>query len=275
MNTAAQEQLNSIANHINNLDQTESDSYNQGDINVVIDILYYMMLNNNFNFDDIFQVTNGLDMECQKNIINNFTLMGTDSPINNFVQNTFFGNNEFNLQFEDVDLVSMQAQTLFPSGLVFSSSNYASIQFDNNFIANATDLAIVMTTAHEFIHLYLGYLYSQGLLTAAYPEYGDIEAAFDAFKEKPTDLNGQALSDEMHSVYDNHFDWITEAVFAYATANSISGATESYCRKLVTGAHPQTDAYQNLNDTEKQAHDNVASNEIGGHQNAKGSKCNN
>jgi hypothetical protein len=275
MNTATQEQLNSIADHINNLDQTESDGYNQGDIDVVIDILYYMMLNGNFNFDDITEVRNGLDKECQKDLITNFTTMSTDSPIHNFVQNTFFGNNEFNLQFEDVNLDSMQAQTLYPNGLVFSSNNYASIQFDNNFLENATDLAIVMTAAHEFIHLYLAYLYSQGLLTAAYPQYGDLEDALDAFKENPNIANGETLSNEMHSVYDDHLDSITNAVFAYATANNISGATESYCRKLVTGAHPQTDAYQNLNDTEKQDHDNVASDEINGHQNSKGSKCNN
>jgi hypothetical protein len=132
-----------------------------------------------------------------------------------------------------------------------------------------------MTAAHEFIHLYLAYLYSQGLLTAAYPQYGDLEDALDAFKENPNIANGETLSNEMHSVYDDHLDSITNAVFAYATANNISGATESYCRKLVTGAHPQTDAYQNLNDTEKQDHDNVASDEINGHQNSKGSKCNN
>lgn len=112
-------------------------------------------------------------------------------------------------------------------------------------------------------------------MTAAYSEYGDLEAAFDAFKEFPSISNGQALSNEMHSVYDDHLESITDTVFAYATANNISGATESYCRKFVTGAHPQTDAYQNLNDTEKQVHDDVASNEISGLANSKGSKCNN
>lgn len=158
MNTASQEQLNGIANYLNNAEQIIGGGYNQSDIDFVIDILYYMMLNGNFNFDDIIQVREDLDMECQRDIIVNLTTMSSSSSLITFVQNTFFGNNEYNLQFEDVDLVSMQAQTLYPSGLVFNSGNYATIQFDNNFLSNGTDLAIVMIAAHEFVHLYLAYL---------------------------------------------------------------------------------------------------------------------
>jgi hypothetical protein len=231
----------------------------------------------NFTFDELVQLRNNLNKVCQANQIVSF-VSNTDSPIVNFVPLVFSRNDEYNLAFEDVDIPSdlqANANTILPLGLDFNSSitGGAIIQFDNNYLDNATDLSIVMTAAHEFVHVYLAYLYSEGQLLIAYPEYTDLNTAFSAYQNDSSAENGGLLGDAMHYVYDDFLDWITQSVFTYATNNNIEGATEEYCNKLVIGSHENTDAFQNLNTTNQNAYSIIAINEQDGTAPAKGTKC--
>lgn len=58
MNTATQEQLDAIANYINNLEQTERYGYNQGDIDFVVAAIMALVNGEIDNFENYFNPTN-------------------------------------------------------------------------------------------------------------------------------------------------------------------------------------------------------------------------
>ncbi|RKE98558.1 hypothetical protein [Ichthyenterobacterium magnum] len=145
----------------------------------------------------VFEFYPNMDKDCQRNIINSF-IANTDSPLVNFIRNTFLGNNQYNLAYEDIDLPLVEgeipnANTVLPSGLNFNSASAVNIQFDNGYLDNATNLSIVMTAAHEFVHDYLAYLYAEGLLLTTYPQYTDLNTAFLAFQNDSNADNGRLL----------------------------------------------------------------------------------
>lgn len=216
-----------------------------------------------------------LDNICQENKINDF-ITSTDSPLTNFVRNVFLGNNQYNLAYEDKNLPTQLdafANTVFPAGLNFNSNSAANIQYDNNYLINASDLSVIMTTAHEYVHVYLAYLYSNGTLLQNYPDYNNLNNAFISFQNNSNPTTAELLAEEMHNVYDDFLDWITESVFQYATDNNIEGATEEYCNKLVIGSHQYTDAFQNLNGTNQSEYSIIATNEEAGNEQANGTNC--
>ena len=229
----------------------------------------------NFTFDELVQLYDNLDKVCQGKQIESF-IRNTDSPIVNFILDTFSGNANYNFSMEDVDLpiaLDANANTIFPAGLNFNSNSAVIIQFDNSYLDSATDLSIVITAAHEFVHAHLAYLYSEGQLLTDYPQYTDLNTAFSAFQNNSNETTGELLGDAMHDVYDDFLDWITQSVYTYATDNNIEGATQEYCSKLVIGSHQYTDAFQDLDETEQNAYSIISVNEKDGTTQAKGTNC--
>jgi hypothetical protein len=194
----------------------------------------------------------------------------------NFIKNTFVGNDSFNLSFEDIDLpnnIDANANTSLPLNLNFNESTAAIISLDNSYLDNATDLSVVMTVTHEYIHVMLTYFYTQGTLLSNYPTYDNLNEAFETFENTPSNYTGEILAEEMHAVYDDFLNEIIDAVYNYAIDNDITEATESYCRKLVIGAHQETNTFQNLDVNEQNEYSIIAVNESEGNENSKGNNC--
>lgn len=216
-----------------------------------------------------------MDKECQSNQIQNFTT-NTDNSIVEFIRNTFVGNDNLNLSFEDVDIPTSfgaNANTTLPNNLSFNENTAAIISFDNAYLDSATDLSIVMSTTHEYIHIWLAYLYSQGTLLNNYPTYTSLNSAFQAFQNDSSLINAENLANEMHNVYDDFLNIIIDAVFNYVSDNNISDADYEYCEKLVIGAHQNTNAFQSLSIEEQNEYSTITVNEEQGNSNAYGNNC--
>jgi hypothetical protein len=216
-----------------------------------------------------------MDKECQASILGNF--MNIDSNIINNVTNIFFGNNDYNLRILDVDLpieLNALASTVPPDGMVLNENTVIDIRFDNSYLENATDLSIALSAAHEFIHVNFIYLFIEGTLLTNYPDYVDMNTAFENFEIDHTPLNAQILQNEMHNVYDDFIDDMSNAVYLFAQATNIENLTLDYSRKFVIGHHQNTDSFQNLTSEEQTEYSTIAQNEQNGDTNAKGSKCN-
>lgn len=193
-----------------------------------------------------------------------------------FIRNTFVGNDNLNLSFEDVDIPTSfgaNANTTLPNNLSFNENTAAIISFDNAYLDSATDLSIVMSTTHEYIHIWLAYLYSQGTLLNNYPTYTSLNSAFQAFQNDSSLINAENLANEMHNVYDDFLNIIIDAVFNYVSDNNISDADYEYCEKLVMGAHQNTNTFQNLTVEEQNEYSTITVNEEQGNTNAYGNNC--
>lgn len=65
----------------------------------------------------------------------------------------------------------------------------------------------------------------------------------------------------MHNVYDDFLDEITDSVFNYATNNNITGVTRDYCKKMVLGAHQDTNTFQSLTPEQQTKYSTIIANE--------------
>lgn len=128
-----------------------------------------------------------------------------------------------------------------------------------------------MVTAHEIIHVYLTYLYTENQLLTVYPNYSNLNEAFLGYENNT--VTPEELALEMHAVYNDFIGLMTASVFDYATKNNITGATEEYCNKLVIGAHEETSTFQSLNETNQTNYSTISTNEQNGTEDAKGSNC--
>ncbi len=238
-------------------------------------VIEALMNNNELEYEKLVQLYNDMDKPCQGSKIQDFTIKSNTS-LTNLITGIFFGNDDYNLQISDIDIpvnIDANANIRLPSLPIFDSDNGIVIEFDNSYLNNATDLSIAMTSAHEFVHAYLVYLYIEGELINYDSSYTQLNSAFSIYYSNQTITNGIALGQAMHNVYDDFLDMITDSVFAYSTNNNIEGAAEEYCRKLVLGAHQYTSTFQALSPTAQTDYSNITVNENEGNENAKGTSC--
>lgn len=227
--------------------------------------------NSTIEDDDLFD---DLDKTCQGNKIKNYTI-STNTSLTNFITGVFFGNSTYNLQLSDIDISSgadLNANTRLPTSAVLDSNNGIVIEFDNSYLDNATNLSIAMTTGHEFVHVYLSYLYIDGELLNYNSNYTDLNNAFSTYYNNQNTTNGEALGEAMHDVYDDFLDMITDSVFAYATNNNIS-VSRDYCEKLVLGAHQYTNAFNGLTPAQQTEYSTITFNEENNNASAQGTSC--
>lgn len=239
-------------------------------------IATYAICNENFKLEDLFQFYNGMTKKCQANKILKFYVY-TNSFITNSIKNNFYGDNNADIEIKNINFdvnLDSNALTVPPVGMVFNQSTAVEIYYDNNYLENATDLSIIMTTSHEFIHAHLIHLFISGNLLNNYPNYVEVNEAFQTFTNTPNESTANTLNNEMHDVYNDFLPEIIDSVFKYANANNIEEATEEYCTKLVLGAHQNTTTFQNLTETQQIEYSTITVNENEGNENSKGETCN-
>lgn len=100
-----------------------------------------------------------------------------------------------------------------------------------------------------------------------------MNVAFENFENNSTELTMEILQSEMHDVYNDFIEDMTNSIYLFAQANNISGATEQYCRKFVIGHHQNTKSFQDLTPEQQTEYSTIAENEQNGNTDAKGSKC--
>ena len=239
------------------------------------DAIEAMINNNELELDFLEQIYLPLDKECQAKVVMDFTA-NVDSQLSNFLVNVFNGNNNFHIEIVDEDFpanITGNAATTPPVGMEFTSETAAIVRFDNEYLDNATDLSVVMTTAHEYLHVYLIYLYSQGQLLSTYPSYIDLNNAFQVFESNPNETTFQELENQSHIIYDDFLGWIQDSVNAYVEKNNLN-ISQEYIEKMVVGSHQYTSTFQNLSNTLQIEYSQIAVNEQNGETNANGSTCN-
>lgn len=215
-----------------------------------------------------------MDKECQQNKI--LKVLNIESEITNRITNAFFGNDEANLLFADVDIpedLDAIAFTFPPENMVLNESTGIAVGFDNSYLDNATDLSMVVTTSHELIHVYFYYLFIEGNLLDAYPDYTNLNTAFENYQNDINSSNLEALGESMHAVYNDFLDLMIEVVYNYVLDNNIPDISQEYCTKLVIGNHQNTETFQDLTEEEQTEYSTIANNEENGTPDAKGTKC--
>lgn len=134
---------------------------------------------------------------------------------------------------------SLKAQT--ESGSINLGGNMSVITFDQNYVNNATDLALARTVIHELVHAYIRYqLVNQ--------PGGDMGRAIDELFAQI--FIGNAPGDPQHVLMAN--------AFVDAMANSLeewhndpSVASIEYTRMAWSGGMRDSDAYEELDFTEQ------------------------
>lgn len=215
-----------------------------------------------------------MDKECQQNKI--LKVLNVESEITNRITNAFFGNDEANLLFADVDIpedLDAIAFTFPPENMVLNESTGIAVGFDNSYLDNATDLSMVVTTSHELIHVYFYYLFIEGNLLDVYPDYTNLNTAFENYQNDINSSNLEALGESMHAVYNDFLDLMIEVVYNYVLDNNIPDVSQEYCTKLVIGNHQNTETFQDLTEEEQTEYSTIANNEENGTPDAKGTKC--
>jgi hypothetical protein len=221
------------------------------------------------------ELYNDMNKECQWLFIRNH-IVNSNTTLPSFLKDNFLGNNTYNIQFSDIDIpsnIDANANLRFPENFEFNENTAILIEYDNTYLDSATNLSIILTTAHELVHSYLVYLYIEDELLSFNSEYINLNNAFDTYNQNPNNENGLALGEEMHAIYDDFIDTITESVYDYASNNNINGATLDYCQKLVIGSHQYTQAFQDLTPDEQEEYSTISTHEQNGNSEAKGNNC--
>ncbi|HLU86061.1 MAG TPA: hypothetical protein VKZ45_11335 [Vicingaceae bacterium] len=271
LNSASFGEIKALASYLGKGDNCS----NPATLDFVVEAIEAMINNNELELDFLEQIYLPLDKECQAKVVMDFTA-NVDSQLSNFLVNVFNGNNNFHIEIVDEDFpanITGNAATTPPVGMEFTSETAAIVRFDNEYLDNATDLSVVMTTAHEYLHVYLIYLYSQGQLLSTYPSYIDLNNAFQVFESNPNETTFQELENQSHIIYDDFLGWIQDSVNAYVEKNNLN-ISQEYIEKMVVGSHQYTSTFQNLSNTLQIEYSQIAVNEQNGETNANGSTCN-
>jgi len=153
--------------------------------------------------------------------------------------------------------------------------NVVTIEFNNDYLNQANDIAIVTTIFHEILHAYIIELYYNGTLLNICPEYTELNDAFDAFINAPnypdTTQISQTIKDnldnEMHNIYEDYIEDLAESIHTYAIKNNFkinnNVISLDYARNLIWGSLQNENVSSN-NPTQTQAsiifNDNVLNN---------------
>ncbi|BCY27672.1 hypothetical protein [Flavobacterium okayamense] len=195
-----------------------------------------------------------INKPCQKEIVKK--IMSVSSPLTNLIKNTFNTSENINVKFWNGDISSYNSNTNAYTSPIYNgnSSNYIiNIGFDDAFLDNSTDLAIVAVTLHELTHAYFISQYLQGNLNANDSDYENLLNAFIAFYENVSPDTAEPLDNEIHNAMNNYIDQIANGIYNYSQQQNIENVSVDYCIFLAWGTMHSTDLFEEMLTPSQQA----------------------
>ncbi|MBQ0786145.1 MAG: hypothetical protein KBT69_01500, partial [Oceanihabitans sp.] len=202
-----------------------------------------MSNNSDLDFDDIEELINGMDKDCQALAVFR-SIYKINSTFTNTISDYFLRTNEHNLNLQDWATGQISDEVLVPmpanvgARVLYrpSADGTLILQFNNTHLDTATTLGFINTFYHELVHAYILRLYYTGELLNEYPAYTDLKTAMDNFFNDDTnDTLFNIYDKEMHDIYVDFIDQLAESIVAYCDYNNINGVDLEYAEKLVWG----------------------------------------
>lgn len=206
------------------------------------------------------KILNEISKPCQKQIIQK--VLNTASPFTNLINQTFNTSMVMNLRLFNSE--NQNAPFLARTqGSISGNPCRATIEFDNDFLEESTNLGIAAATLHELVHAYLIQLYDNGQLASTSADYIPLLNAFLTHLEERTPDTANALDNEMHNVMQHFINKLGQSLYNYATSQNIN-VTGEECIGMMWGTMAgyslftemltpeQQEAYYNLSGYEEQ-----------------------
>ncbi|NMH87624.1 hypothetical protein [Flavivirga algicola] len=251
-------------------------------VNEAIDAL---MEDEDLEFEVLVRLINGMDKDCQALILFK-SILKVNSTFTNLIKDSYLATNKPNISFVDIavgegdpPLLSGEGARTQPHLGTDASTGEPTviIEFNNDYLDQATDLGFVNTLYHELLHAHILNLYHKDQLLTVYPVYTSLNTAMNNYYSDDTNLIfGEAYEQEMHNIYVDFIDVLAESLVEYATAYNISGIDMNYAKKLVWGGLKGNDVFtDSLTSTEQNEAQTLLAKENFNHSDAKSSKtCN-
>lgn len=198
-----------------------------------------------------------INKPCQKEVVKD--MMAVSSSLTNLIKDTFNTSDNVNLKFwnGDISAQAPNANAYVNPTFTGTPDNFIiKIGFDNDFLNNGTNLAIVAVTLHEVVHAYFYSLYIQNKLVATNSNYNTLQNAFIAYYANASPQTYNPLDNELHNVMNNFMGKIANAIYNYAQSNHITGLTPAYCLSLAWGTMEGTDLFNQMLNPDQRAEAN-------------------
>lgn len=213
----------------------------------------------------IFRLFNGFTKVCHAEIM--YKAIEVNSPFVNTFRNDLAYARDNNIAIQDLPASQIpgnvnSAVTYYQLTSTPEYNDIVLIVFEEDYLNNASDLALIVTLYHEMVHATMVDLYHEGKLLDNYPNYTSLNTAFDNYFQDSSTINGDILDKEMHDIYIDFIDPIAESIHKYCQENNISSVDLAYAKKLVWGSLGAYDVFtENLTPTEQTEALNLLNNE--------------
>lgn len=236
-------------------------------------------------FEALIELINGLDKDCQARVLFK-SILRIDSTFTNLIKDSYLKSSSRHINLQDIAvgagepaLISSEGARTQPYRGIdpVTNGNVVIIEFNNNYLDQATDLGYVNTLYHELLHAHILHLYHDGELLTAYPTYTALNTALNNYFSDNNNLSfAEVKKQEMHNIYVDFIDDIAGSLVAYAQENGISGIGLDYAKKLVWGGLNGYDVFtNNLTVAEQNEAQTLLAKENFNHSDAKSNKtCN-
>lgn len=152
-----------------------------------------------------------------------------------------------------------------------------SIEFDNTYLDNATNISIASNALHEMVHAYLINLYITGQMSSQTDDYNDLLNAFIDFYDDQVLDTAATLDNEIHNAMEDFIDKLAYSLNQYCLNNNIDDASLEFCKKMIWSSMYGTDLFNQVLTTQQQIeYGNIGATEQDNLQsnNPKGTPCN-
>ena len=243
-----------------------------------------LMDDKTLEFEALIELINGMDKDCQALIFYK-SILKVNSTFTNLIKSSYLALNKPNIGFIDIAVgegepaltSSEGARTQPHLGTSKSGEPTVIIEFNNDYLDQATDLGLVNTLYHELLHAHILNLYHEGKLLTKYPGYTSLNTALNNYYSDDTHvIFGEAYIQEMHNIYVDFIDLLAGSLVEYATTYNISGIDLDYAKKLVWGGLKGNNVFtDNLTTAQQNESQTLLGKENFNHSDAKSSKtCN-
>ena len=199
---------------------------------IIAEILYE---NEDLDFEIVFRLIDGFDKRCQGQIV--LETIKIESELGNLIENNLFNNLDYSIGFQDArDPNSVQYSLNSYNEGNISVDNIIVVNLNEDYLNSSTDLGIVSSLSHELVHAYIFYLYHSNLLLTVYPSYTDLNTALNNYYDLSTSENFDIAEVEMHDIFGDFIEMMTDFIFNYASANDIEDVDLEYAKNLAWGS---------------------------------------
>lgn len=244
-----------------------------------------LAIENNLDIKAVVSLLEEMDRTCQRNILFH-SIVKVNSTFTNMIKTTYLISQDNDINLSDISvgegdppMLSITPARTNPNPNINSETNadVITIEFNNSYLDQATNLGLVISLYHELIHAHIFHLYNDGNLLTEHPNYTTLKTALDNWFANPSDDTIEEIAQqELHNIYVDFIDDLADSVHKYCLENNILGVDLEYAKTLVWGSLNGYDVFtdiDNLSPTQQiEAQTNLAYENFNDTENAKSSK---